>query len=84
MDPRRINDFLKLIGAAGAMLAAVAPFVPHQYATVIGAISAFLAGVGTRGFGLEYKDVAEAKIKASLVPPPMTVAPPAADDPPSK
>jgi len=83
MDPRRINDFLKVLGAAGAMLAAIAPFVPPQYAGTLAAIAGFLAGFGTRGFGTEYKDVAEAKVKASMVPPPMTVAPPAVDDPPT-
>lgn len=76
MDPRRVNDILKLCGAIGAAIAAIAPFVPPHYAAPLAAIAAFFAGFGTRGVGLEYKDVAEAKAKASMVPPAMSMVPP--------
>ena len=85
MNPRRINDLLKLVGAVGAVIAAIAPFVPPQYAGTLAAVAGFFAGVGTRGFGLEYKDVAEAKadakVLASILPPPpsATVMPPPVD-----
>ncbi len=84
MNPRRINDVLKLVGAVGAVIAAIAPFVPPQYSGTLAAIAGFFAGVGTRGFGLEYKEVAEAKadakVLASILPPPLaTVAPPPVD-----
>lgn len=81
MDPRRVNDALKILGTMTATLAALAPFVaaaaqivPPQYAALVTALGAFLAGLGTRGAGLEYRDVAEAKVKASMVPPPPTGA----------
>lgn len=83
MDTRRVNDALKIIGSITATLSALAPFVaalaavvPPQYAALVASVGAFLAGLGTRAVGTEYKDVAEAKVKASLVPPALTVSPP--------
>jgi hypothetical protein len=84
MDARRLNDTLKLVGATIAGVAIFGPVLMRQHATLAeligdlltqfpGALSAFAAGMGTRGFGLEYKDVAEAKAMAkvaSLAPPP--------------
>jgi len=82
MDPRRINDTLKIVGSCAATLASLAPFVaalaavlPPQYAAIAAALGAYLAGLGTRGAGLEYRDVAEAKVKASMVPPALSVMP---------
>jgi len=82
MDPRRINDTLKIVGTCAATLASLAPFIaalatvlPPQYSAILASLGAFLAGLGTRGAGLEYKDVAEAKVKASMMPPAPTAAP---------
>jgi len=95
MNTRRVNDTQKLIGAAGGVSVLLAPVLAQNYASfwdllkacaiaILGGFLTFLAGHATRGWGMEYNEVAEAKVKASLVPPPMTVAPPAADDPPSQ
>lgn len=92
MNSRRIADTQKLLGAAGGLSVLLAPVLAQSYAStadmlkacavvIVGAFLTFLAGLGTRGPGMEYKEVTEAKVKASLVPPSMTVAPPP-DQPP--
>ena len=85
MDARRWNDTLKIVGACVAGLAIFAPILARTHANwqellsevlvaMPGALGAFAAGVGTRGKGLEYADVAEAKafakVSASMMPPP--------------
>jgi hypothetical protein len=72
MNARRINDILKLVGTIAAVISAIAPFA-GKYSAMITAAGAFLAGIGTRGFGVEYQDVADAKAvaKASIMPPAM-------------
>jgi hypothetical protein len=72
MNPRRINDILKLVGSASAMLVALTPMLADGKAKALcAAAAAFLAGIGTRGFGVEYQDVADAKaIAKSIAPPP--------------
>lgn len=84
MDPRRFNDTLKLVGALVAGLAVFAPILGRTHANwqalvsevlsaLPGVLAAFAAGVGTRGKGLEYESVAEAKalakVTASMMPP---------------
>jgi hypothetical protein len=85
MDPRRINDTLKLVGAlVGAVsgtIVALVPFLSGRPLAIASAIiaalgslgGAFAAGLGTRAVGTEYQDVADAKAiaKVSLMPPPM-------------
>jgi hypothetical protein len=84
MDARRFNDTMKLVGALGTGLALFSPvlldppadayhLVLKLLASVPAAMLAFCAGVGTRGKGQEYSDVAEAKAiakMASMSPPP--------------
>jgi len=88
MDTRRINDTQKLIGAAGGISVLLAPVLAQSYSSVwdmakacgiviLGAFLTFLAGVATRGKGMEYTEITEAKVKASMVPPAMSVVPPA-------
>lgn len=82
MNARRINDVLKLVGAFIAAAAAFTPFLPPEYigtftkalaslTTLVGVIGAYLAGLGTRAAGTEYQDVADAKARASMMPPPV-------------
>lgn len=95
MNARRFNDILKIVGAVVAALALVSPVLAKPHATVgaliadlltvlPGALGAFAAGMGTRGFGLEYQEVADAKAVAKLStfpPPPSNISP---IDPPTK
>lgn len=95
MNARRVNDILKIVGAVVAGLALFAPVLSKPHAnigaliadllTVLpGALGAFAAGMGTRGFGTEYPEVTEAKMMAKLSshpPPPSSIAP---TDPPTK
>jgi hypothetical protein len=87
-NPRRFNDTSKLIGAAGGLSVLLAPVLAQNYASfgamlqacavvIAGAFLTFLAGLGTRSPGTEYTEVAEAKVKASMMPPapPGSVAP---------
>ena len=89
MDVRRVNDVLKVVGAVVAALALFGPVFAHPHANMgalfsdllavlPGAVGAFTAGLGTRGPGVEYTAVTEAKVMASLVPPPLPPAPPPA------
>jgi hypothetical protein len=91
MDVRRLNDVLKIAGAVVAALALFSPVLAKEHATIgalisdllavlPGALGAFAAGMGTRGFGLEYKDVAEAKVMAKVA---ASMAPPALSDRPT-
>ena len=83
MDARRVNDVLKIAGAVVAALALFAPVLTKAHGSIAeligdvltvlpGALGAFAAGMGTRGFGLEYKDVAEAKVMAKVAAASMT------------
>jgi hypothetical protein len=89
MNPRRQNDLMKLLGAFATGLAVFNPIFSKPFVSIQAllwamlpllsvAITAFIAGLGTRGRGLEYEDVAEAKViqKLSSAPPPMPPAPP--------
>lgn len=93
-NPRRFNDTSKILGAAGGLSVLLAPVLAQNYASfwdmlkacgivILGAFLTFLCGLGTRSPGTEYTEVAEAKVKASMVPPTLTVAPPA-DEPPQQ
>ena len=93
MDPRRLNDAQRIVGAAGGILTLFAPILMQPHATtwdlikacliaLLGAFLTFLSGLSTRGPGMEYKEVTEAKVKASLVPPALTVAPSPVEPPP--
>lgn len=92
MNARRVNDILKIVGAVVAALALFSPVLAKPHATIgaliadlltvlPGALGAFAAGMGTRGVGLEYQEVADAKAvaKMSSHPPPAAV-----EDPPTK
>lgn len=92
MNARRVNDTLKIVGAVVAGLALFGPVLSKPHATIgaliadlltqlPGAVAAFAAGMGTRGFGTEYPDVTEAKVMAKLSSRP---PPPVAEDPPTK
>lgn len=87
-NPRRLNDVLKLTGWPAGLMVLIGPVLMMPHASfvdllkacalaILGGFLTFLSGLGTRGPGTEYTEVAEAKVKASLVPPPLTVAPPA-------
>lgn len=94
MDPRRFNDTLKIAGAIVGALGIFGPVLMKPHATLMelagdlltalpGAFGMLLAGVGIRGKGLEYQDVADAKAVAKLstfppAPPPTQAPPPAA------
>lgn len=93
-NPRRFNDTSKILGAAGGLSVLLAPVLAQSYSSfwelakacaivILGAFLTFLCGLGTRGPGTEYTEVAEAKVKASMVPPAGTVAPPLPDPPQS-
>ena len=93
MEPRRLADTQKIVGAAGGLSVLLAPVLAQHYnsfgdmlkacgVVILGAFLTFLCGLGTRGPGMEYKEVTEAKVKASLVPPALTVAPPPVEPPP--
>lgn len=72
MNARRINDILKIVGTVAAVIAALTPVLPEgPMKAALVAVGAFLAGIGTRGIGTEYQDVADAKARASMVPPPV-------------
>lgn len=90
MDPRRLNDFMKIAGALGAGFGSfgtaallIVGFLPPgklqstllAIGTLFGTICAWLSGWGTRSKGTEYQDVAEAKAMAKLS---MQPPPPAA------
>jgi hypothetical protein len=80
MNARRFNDILKIVGSVVAAMALFGPILAKPHANLgalvsdllsmlPGAVAAFGAGMGTRGVGLEYQDVADAKAKAATVPP---------------
>jgi hypothetical protein len=88
MDVRRINDVLKIAGAAlgavsGAILALV-PFLSGRPLSIASAVVAvlsalgcsFASGLGTRAWGTEYQDIADAKARASTMPPPSPASAP--------
>jgi hypothetical protein len=85
IDPRRFNDVIKIAGSAVGAVALFGPVIakPHaslsallldMLAVLPAAVGLFMAGLGTRGKGLEYQDVADAKavakVAASILPPP--------------
>lgn len=84
MNVRRLNDILKIVGAVVGALGVFGPVFAKPHASVgaligelltmlPGALGIFAAGMGTRGIGQEYNDVAEAKAiakVASIAPPP--------------
>lgn len=80
-NPRRLNDVLKLTGWPAGLMVLIGPVLMMPHASfvdllkacalaVLGGFLTFLSGLGTRGPGTEYTEVAEAKVKASLAPPP--------------
>lgn len=84
MNVRRINDILKLVGSAVGVLAIFGPVFSKPHASIAelvtdllarlpGALAVYAAGFGTRATGTEYQDVADAKAKASIAPPPVVV-----------
>jgi hypothetical protein len=91
MDPRRVNDTLKIVGTIFGVLGLFGPVLMKPHATTLeligdllsvlpGAAGVFAAGVGTRGNGLEYADVAEAKAIAKLTTPPPPPPVPSSED----
>jgi hypothetical protein len=93
VDVRRINDILKIVGgiasgvgSIGSALLMLAGLLPTgkvaAILVLIGTAGTGVAAWATRSLGTEYTTVTEAKVKASLVPPPPlgspapTVAPP--------
>lgn len=81
MDKRRLGDILKVAGAFVAAIATLTPFLPAQWtgpltqslaavSSLIAAISGYAAGLGTRAPGTEYQAIADAKARASMMPPP--------------
>ena len=86
MDIRRLNDTLKVAGAAIGAIATFGPVFAKTYTSLtefllalspalVSATTIFLSGLGTRAIGTEYQDVADAKAiaKASLIPPPLMI-----------
>ena len=74
MDPRRINDLLRLVGPALSLLNELTPMLPEGRAKhFLSGLCMALAFIGTRGPGMEYQSVTEAKVmaKLSMQPPPM-------------
>lgn len=95
MDPRRQNDVLKLVGALLTGVGLIGPVLTKPHASTLElvgdlmttlplALGPFLAGLGTRGRGLEYQDVADAKAAAKLSSRPPPVSSVAPTDPPTK
>jgi hypothetical protein len=83
MDPRRINDLLRLVGPLLSLLNELTPMLPDGRAKhFLSGLCFALAFLGTRGAGMEYKSVTEAQVVARLStqPPPM----PPSQDPPTK
>lgn len=90
MDARRFNDVMKIVGAIVGGVALFGPVIAKPHASVGALVSdllsvlpaafgIFAAGMGTRGMGLEYQDVADAKAiaKVSMNPPaPASLPPP--------
>jgi hypothetical protein len=94
-NPRRVADTQKILGAAGGLSVLLAPVLAQHYSSfwdlvkacgivVIGAFLTFLCGLGTRGPGMEYTEVTEAKVRASMLPPAPSIVPSAnvAPEPP--
>lgn len=80
MNDRRINDMLRLAGPLLGFLNELLPMLPEgRTKHFVSGLCFALAFLGTRGMGMEYQDVANAKaeaaaaqkVVASIMPPPL-------------